>query len=146
MSKIIKKSDFMRDYFNLRSIHQLVYLGYESNHSYTISIMANWGGLRMHLKQAPFHRAENPYLGCHKVDFQGLKQDKKFHHFFPKFVCQNVFLDWIWILRLYSCFDNIGWRGAHELITIFDIQLRRCPTEAAQVKLLRREKKQISPK
>ena len=34
--------------------------------------------------------------------------------------------------------------GAHELITIFDIQLRRCPTEAAQVKLLRREKKKAN--
>jgi len=41
--------------------------------------------------------------------------------------------------------DIIIW-GAQDLIKFFDIQLRRCPTEAAQVKLLRREKKQISPK
>ena len=30
--------------------------------------------------------------------------------------------------------------GAQDLIKFFDIQLRRCPTEAAQVKLLRRKK------
>ena len=65
-SKTMKKSDFNGgNYFKLSPIHYLVYLVYVSSHSYTISIMANWGGLRIHLKPAPFQRAEKPYLGCH---------------------------------------------------------------------------------